>query len=75
MMESLVMRLPSGRKMPIHRDTLEAAKRAIPIFKDDRHIASLIAAPHERIDAEGIRTIRARMRQGHNYPGFGYRVR
>jgi hypothetical protein len=61
MSELVTITLPAGVKRVLHLDTYHAIRRAIPIYADDRRVASYAALPEEGITEEIVRHIRRRM--------------
>jgi hypothetical protein len=61
MPHSVTIKLPDGRKPQIHLDTYHAIKRAVRIIRCDRRVAAYVAAPHEGITPDVVRSIRRRM--------------
>ncbi len=61
-MSSLVtINLAVGVKAKIAKDTLDAIRRAIPIYDDDRRVISYACAAHERITPDIVAAIRRTM--------------
>lgn len=61
MEQVLNITLPGGRKAPVPLITYRAIRQAVRIWRDDRRVASYVAAPHEGITPELVAVIRERM--------------
>ena len=61
MSNTITIKLAFGDKVQIALETYHAIKRAVPIYREDRQVASYVAAPHEGITPEIVSLIRKRM--------------
>jgi len=57
----ITIKTVEGVKHSIYIDTYHAIRRAIPIYADDRRVASLVALPCEGITPDIVAHIRRRM--------------